>query len=244
MRNTGNAQPAGDLGLRVIRGDGATSGMITEARPGRELSFRDIVRYGNPQPDQPADVQAWKRQNLKQHLGPAIRRFGPARFVARKAGMPYFWSQLWLKVIRANGRELDLGLAGIKVVTTTGAGFIVDAFQNTVELETMKYHGIGTDSTAENASDTALGTELTTTLNPDNTRATGTTAEGASANIYQTVGTNTVDAAGQLLREHGVLSQAATGGGVLLDRTVFALITLGDGDSLESTYELTITAGS
>ena len=93
------------------------------------------------------------------------------------------------------GRGLveDYGIVSRKVVTTAGVGFIVDAAQNLTELENMKYHGLGTNNTAESASDTTLNTELTTAYNPDNTRATGTTTEGASANIYKNVGTNTVD---------------------------------------------------
>lgn len=135
----------------------------------------------------------------------------------------------------------DLGLLGTKVVTTTGAGFIVDAFQNLVELENMKYHGLGTGSGAEAAGDTALGTELTTEYT-GNVRATGTTTE-VSALVYQTVATNTLDGTpGAALREHGVFS--ASSAGVLLDRTVYGAITLVSGDSLQTDYRLTFTAGS
>lgn len=140
-------------------------------------------------------------------------------------------------------KRLQLGLAGTRVVTTVGVNFIVDAFQNIVELEIMKFHGLGTGSTAEAAGDTALVTELTTEYNPDSTRATGTTTEGASANIYRTVGTNTLDGTpGAALREHGIFSLAAAG--VLLDRTVFGAITLSSGDGLQSTYDHTQVAGS
>lgn len=153
-------------------------------------------------------------------------------------------SSLKLVVIRANGKREDLGEVSRKVVTDTGVGFIVDAFQNLTELENMKYHGIGTGTTAEAASQTALVTELTTQYNPDNTRATGTTIEGASANIYRTVGTNTVDAA-VTINEHGIFSQAATGGGVMIDRSMFSgsAVGLASGDSLQSTYDLTFTSG-
>lgn len=163
-------------------------------------------------------------------------------------------SALSIRVLRQHGLFLrglvpheavvveDYGVVGRKVVTDVGVGYIVDAFQNSVELENMKYHGLGTGSTAENQTDTALVTELTTEYT-GNVRATGTTAEGASANIYSTVATNTLDGTpGGALREHGIFSQAATGGGVLLDRTVFAAITLSSGDSLQSTYQLTLSA--
>ena len=142
------------------------------------------------------------------------------------------------------GRSLveDYGVVSHKVVTTAGVGFIVDAFQNTQELENFKYHGIGTNNTAEASSDTALGAELTTAYNPDSTRATGTLTEGGSANIFQTVGTNTVDGSAAVV-EHGIFSQSATGGGVLLDRSVFSTVNLSSGDALQSTYSLTFNAG-
>lgn len=150
-------------------------------------------------------------------------------------------SELHIVVIKASGLVEPLGLVGRKVVTDVGVGYIVDAFQNSVELENMKFHGIGTGSTAEAAGDTALVTELTTEYNPDSTRATGTTTEQA-ANIYKTVATNTLDGTpGAALREHGVFS--ASSAGVLLDRTVYAAITLSSGDGLQTDYRLTLTSG-
>lgn len=165
-------------------------------------------------------------------------------------------SSLRLKVIRGLGlfqagliprSEVvveDYGIVSRKVVTDTGVGFLVDAFQNLVEPENMKFHGIGTGVGAEAAGNTALGTELTTEYNPNSTRATGTTAETAS-NIFQTVGTNTLDSGTPAITEHMVLSQAATGGGVGLDRSVFSAINLvgANGDGLQSDYRFTITSG-
>lgn len=163
-------------------------------------------------------------------------------------------SQLRINVLRGYGqaragiiplREVVVeryGLVSTRVVTDVGVGFIVDAFQNLVELENMKFHGIGTGSTAEAAADTALVTELTTEYNPNSTRATGTTAETA-ANIFQTVATNTLDSGTPALREHGVFSAASAG--VLLDRSVYASITLtgANGDALQTDYRLTLTSG-
>lgn len=138
----------------------------------------------------------------------------------------------------------DYGIVSRKLVTNNGVGFIVDAFQNSVELEIMKYHGLGTGTTAEAQADSALVTECTTALNPDSTRATGNLTEGASANIFHTEGTNTFDA-DAAVTEHGVFSQAATGGGVLLDRSKFAAVNMvgASADALLSKYEYTLTAG-
>lgn len=147
---------------------------------------------------------------------------------------------LWLANMRGPAFE-DLGLVGTKVVTTAGVGYIVDSFQGLVEPELMRFHGLGTGSGAEAASDTALGTELTTEYNPNSTRATGTLTESA-ANIFTTVGSNTLDGTpGAALREHGIFNLNA--GGVLLDRTVFAAVTLSSGDTFSSSYSLTFSSG-
>lgn len=150
-------------------------------------------------------------------------------------------SSLQLSVIRANGKIEELGIVGRKVITTVGVGFLVDAWQNIVEMEIQKYHGLGTGSTAEANGDTALVTELTTEYTGD-VRATGSLTEGASANIFRTLGTNTLDGTpGAALREHGIFSASTVG--VLWDRTVFSAITLSSGDGLASTYDLTASAG-
>ncbi len=246
-QHQGEVRPGGALGLRVIRGDGHASGTITPERPGKELSLTEILRFGTSQKldpyGQPMDpqVQAWRKTNAV-NLGRRLVQKTLARSVANQLHLPYFWSQLYLRVIKANGREFDLGLVGIHQVVDAGVEFIVDAFTGTPGLETMNKHGIGTGSTAEGSTETDLVTELTTEYTTDNTRATGTTAEGATANIYQTVATNPVDAT-VALREHGVLDNTTVGSGVLLDRTLYALINLDSGDSLESTYELTLNSG-
>lgn len=133
------------------------------------------------------------------------------------------------------------GVVSRKLVTDNGVALIVDALDNSLADATIKFHGIGTGSSAEGASETALVTELTTEYNPDSTRATGTFSQ-PSANISRSVATNTVDGAVNL-REHGIFSQAATGGGTLLDRSLFSSVNLSSGDSLQSTYSLTITSG-
>lgn len=135
----------------------------------------------------------------------------------------------------------DYGIVCRRVVTNNGVALIVDALDNTLTDATIKFHGIGTGGTAEAAADSALVTELTTQYNPDNTRATGVFSQ-PSANISQSVATNTVDAV-VAITEHGVFSQAATGGGVLLDRSLFSVVNLASGDSLQSTYAITFTSG-
>lgn len=186
----------------------------------------------------PSSVAWWRIKNLPNILRGLIKIL-----LARLFGIPTYYGALYLTILRSDGTRLYLGLASLRVVTTVGVGYIVDAFQNLVEVEEMKYHGIGTGAVAEAAGDTALGAELTTEYSVNNTRATGTTVEGASANIYRTVGTVTVDSA-VAITEHGIFSDVDVAQGVLLDRSVFAVVNLANGDSLQVTYELTFPAGS
>lgn len=226
------SRPTGELGLKVIRASGIG--------PRRELTLREVLHYGLPQAGLDRDVNEWREANTPNILR-GVTKQGTARAVARRLSLPYLWSQLWLTKI-SDGRRIELGLAGVRVVTTAGVGFLVDALQGSVEPELLRFHGLGEGTTAENSADTDLETELTTEYVSDNVRATGTLTEGASANIFRTVGTNTVDGAAAVT-EHGIFSDADVGQGVLLDRTVFSVVNLAASDGLESTYELTIAAG-
>lgn len=142
--------------------------------------------------------------------------------------------RLFVRRVGAGGDVTDYGLVSTKVVTTAGVNYLVDCLQGTVEPELLRYHGSGTGTTAEAAGDTALVTEVAS-------RATGTQTEGASANIFRTVGT--VSYSGTFaITEHGIFS--ATSAGTLLDRSVFSAINVQSGDSIEFTYELTLPSGS
>jgi len=144
-----------------------------------------------------------------------------------------FKSKLYAKVIRANGKIEEIGLIAERMVTTAGVNALVDAFQALFTLSDFKYHGSGTGAVAEAITDTALGLEA-------GTRATGSQIEGASANIYKTVGTITYTGT-YAITEHGIFSAATTG--TLWDRSVFSAINVVNGDSIQFTYELTCNAG-
>jgi hypothetical protein len=161
-------------------------------------------------------------------------------------------SSLEITVHRAKGSRFwsgeaieEYGIVSRRVVTDAFVAAVVDALDVGVgfTLTNFRYHGIGTGTTAEAASQTALVTELTTEYT-GNVRATGTATQ-PSANILSSAGTNTLDSGTPALREHAVFTQAATGGGTMLDRSLFAAINLDGtvGDGLASTYSLTITSG-
>jgi hypothetical protein len=164
-----------------------------------------------------------------------------ARGLTKLTGIPTITSELAVQLNR-DGRRIDYGVVSRRVVTNNGVAFIVDAWQNSVELENMKYHGCGTGTTAEAAGDSALVTESTTALNPDSTRATGTQTEPGTNQLTST-GVVTFDNSAAIT-EHGLFSAATTGTGVLFDRSVFSAINVVSGDSISFAYTVTFTAGS
>lgn len=194
---------------------------------------------GRVPPKPPGVREKWLELCLRlRTLRAAVRFTFSEPLVGGTRGAVFPTGRLYVKKLSrdddGNLVERDIGLVSTKVVTTVGVNYIVDAFQNSVELENMKYHACGTGAAAESQTDTALGTEVAT-------RATGTTEEGASANIYRSVGT--VSFAGSFaITEHGLFSAAASG--VLLDRSTFGAINVVSGDAIQFTYELTLPAGS
>jgi len=192
-------------------------------------------------------TKVWPRQVPRTRLGRLIRRatwYLPdevaAELMDALESVVLIESSLRLETIR-RGLWTDHGIASRRVITDAGAAAVVNAFRNTFEMELFNYHGLGTGATAEAVGQTALVTELTTQYATDNVRPTGAQSAPA-ANQYQSVATITVDAA-VTITEHGLFSQAATGGGTLWDRSVFTGLALNSGDSIIATYIATITSG-
>jgi hypothetical protein len=133
---------------------------------------------------------------------------------------------------------IDLGLLGRHLVVTAGKNYLVGTLDGTNSSSVLKYHAFGTGTTAAAAGDTALQTEVTVYAT-SNTRPTGTQAH--SSNTYTTVATFSPTGSSTLaVTEWGLLSQAATGGGTLLDHQVFSAVNLNEGsDSLATTYVFT-----
>ena len=129
-----------------------------------------------------------------------------------------------------------------RVITDAFVAAIVDAMVATAnddvvltDFNDFQWHGSGIGTTAEAATHTAL-------INTNGqARIIGTKLEGATANIYKTVCTITY-AGGHALTEHGVFN--AETGGVMLDRTKFAAVSVVAADKVEFTYEVTFVSGS
>ena len=95
----------------------------------------------------------------------------------------------------------------------------------------MKYIAIGSNNTAEAASNTALGTETA--------RATATVS--TATNIYRLVATFSSGVGTGNIYEYGVFSTATTGAGTMFSRDVEGLITKGANDELVVTTEITVS---
>lgn len=135
------------------------------------------------------------------------------------------------KHIHADGTVEDKGLISVLKVTTAFRDYIVDSLQNstTDPMDDFKWHASGTTNTAEDNGDTTMAAEV-------ESRVSGTQIEGASADIYKTVATMPYTASRAIV-EHGVFSASTSG--TLMDRSVFSVINVNNGDSIEFTYEIT-----
>ena len=157
-----------------------------------------------------------------------------ARIFSRVTGIPTMIAQLSARKIGADGAVVDYGVVGYKLVTDAFVAFMVDELQaETSVWGDFKFHDSGVGVTGANNDDTDI--ETTDGV----ARVTGTQLEGASAWIYKSVGTITYDST-KAITEHGLFSIVT--GGTMMDRHVFSAINVVDTDSIEFTYELTVTA--
>lgn len=233
MAYQGSVALSGALSMHRIGRGGSLS-----ATPAKVLSLLDIARLAFPHFGCSREVSLWRLRNL-----PNLWRGLWRVLIARLFNLSNFYGVVSLVKI-SDGKVIDYGLASLRLVTTAGVNFLVDALQGTVEPEILKYHGFGTGTTAESAAHTALVTELTTEYVVNSTRPTGSQTEGASANIYRSVGTLSPDSGGTLaITEHALFSADAAG--TMLDRSVFSAVNLVAGsDSLQVTFDLTLATGS
>jgi hypothetical protein len=175
----------------------------------------------------------WKLSNL-----PNILRGGIPIVIAKLFGIPTHYGMLWARLIRANGECIDYGLISTRVVTDAYVAALTDCLQSAVAaFSDYKYHDSGTGTNAEAAGDTTLQTVCT-----DNLRTVGTQIEGATANVYKSVGTIAYTGT-RAITEHGLFNNTRASGGTLMDRSVFSAINVVSGDSIEFTYQLTNTSG-
>lgn len=168
--------------------------------------------------------------------------------IARACGLCVGYCELRLRVLHRDAAgELvavtEYGLASRKLITDDGVAYLAaDMAGGGSDINLFKFHGAGTGTTNESASQTALVTELTTEYQTNSTRPTG--SQSSSTNSYVTIGTLTPDSGGTLaITEHGLFS--ASSSGTMWDRSKFSAVNLDSsaGDSLQFTHTTTFPSG-
>lgn len=176
-------------------------------------------------------IKNWLRPDFI--LGLVSTKFGKA--FSKFTGIPVLTSELSAVLIRANGERVNFGVISRRVITTAFVNFMVDQLQaETSEWGDFKFHDSGVGTTAAAITDTAIETT------DGESRATGSQTEGATANIYKSVGTITYTTT-KAITEHGLFSSASST--TLMDRHVFSAVNVVNTDSIQFTYELTVSSG-
>lgn len=219
-----------------------------EGIPRHKLTLKEVLYWTMPHAGLSKEVLKWRVGNCRRMLD-QLWRLQLMKKASAISKHTFMYGTLWVRTFDGkSGKDTLYGIASFNVVTNAGRDELVDEFDAATaagfDLTTFNYHAIGTGSTAEAATQTALTTELTTEYNPNSTRATGTQSQPTS-DVYSTVATNTLDSGTPTINEHGLLSQAATGGGTLWDRSLTGALPLvgTNGDGLQTTYNLTVASG-
>lgn len=154
--------------------------------------------------------------------------------LARLFGIATAYGKLEAVLVRNDGSKVNYGVLGYRVVTSALVNFLAaQLVTDTTEIGDFKYHDSGVGTTAEANGDTAMETT------DGESRATGTQTNPTSP-TYRSVGTISYTTT-KAITEHGLFSSAAST--TLMDRTVFSAINVVNGDSIQFTYTLTLTAG-
>jgi hypothetical protein len=139
----------------------------------------------------------------------------------------------WKMELHGPDGQLKQIVQGTNVVCTNGKEFLAN-FLHSAALAastfTMKYIAVGTDSTAEAAANTALGTELS--------RHTGTVSY-ISGQIFQVKATFATGSGTGAIVEYGLFSSNT--GGTMLARDTESVINKGANDTLTVTAQFTIS---
>ena len=178
----------------------------------------------------PGPGLVWKLANVP-NVWPGAWRHA----LAKTLRMNHMLGCLYAQLKRADGTVVNYGLVSTNLVTDAFVEFMVDQLQTeTSAWGDFKFHDSGVGVTGAAVGDTDIETT------DGESRSTGTQIEGASAEIYKSVGTISYTTS-KAITEHGLFSIVT--GGTMMDHHVFAAINVVNGDSIEFTYELTCTAG-
>lgn len=139
----------------------------------------------------------------------------------------------WFITLQDENGNIKQQLSGKNVITTVGLEFLASfmySAANAASTFTCKYVAIGTDATAEAASNTAMGTELA--------RTTGTVSYISNA-IYRVTATFASGTGTGAIVEYGLFSTST--GGTMFSRDTEAAVNKGANDTLTVTTEVTVS---
>lgn len=139
----------------------------------------------------------------------------------------------WKATLTGPNGDIIKHVEGSNVVTTVGKEYLASfMYSATVAASTftMQYVGIGSDATAEAASNTALGSELA--------RVSGIVSY-VSGQIYRVTATFATGVGTGSIVEYGLFSSSTSG--TMLARDTEATITKGANDTLTVTADFTIS---
>lgn len=182
-------------------------------------------------------IEQWRRE-----MAPSLSEQQDYVHGCLMSGLPTFYGSLYIDVLHDDGNVDTYGLASLQVVTTLGARWLVDALQGLSIATELRYHGMGTGGGSPAVGDSALVSEVSTTITPTGLRASGVAGEGTSENVYRSIGVLRSQAT-QTITEHGLFTERPVGAGKLFDRSVFTGVPLTASTSIRFTYDLTISAG-
>ena len=141
----------------------------------------------------------------------------------------------WIKRLYGPSGELKQELENYNKITSAGVSALVLLLTEAISsnsANTFKYIGIGTDSTGEETSNTALGVEVG--------RHTCSVSYSAGA-VYEVVGTFAAGSGTGAIVEYAIFDSNAAG--TMLNRDTEAVLNIGAADSLEVTAQITFQPG-
>ncbi len=143
-------------------------------------------------------------------------------------------SGYWYMTLYGAPDEVKQKVQGKNVITTSGLQYLVDFMASAAGTPTafdMKYIAIGSNNTAESASDTALGTETARALA---TVSSATSIYRLTATFASGIGTGSI-------YEYAVVNTSTSATGTMFSRDTEGLITKGANDTLIVTTEITVS---
>jgi hypothetical protein len=138
-----------------------------------------------------------------------------------------------LATVRGPDGKVKDKLESHNVIVDGGKSFLVDFLGSAAAAAstfTMQYVAVGSDSTAEGSSDTALGVEIG--------RHTGTVSALAS-HIYQITASFATGSAVGAVAEYGLFSSNTAD--VMMGRMTSSVVNVGANDTLEVKYQITFS---